>query len=471
MVNEISEDARVFLNSADGTGQFQPFIQPTFPTDSGSSPNEPSDFNRDGHIDLCVANGVGGTISILLGMGDGTFAPQQLIPVGFQPRGIAVLDVDGDGDTDIVNTNYGSSAASSQMSLLLNDGTGTFGAPAFFEAGGDGERALAAGDMNEDGIADLVIGDRRDGDFFIHLGNGDGTFTPFSSGDIGGKVWMLGLGDLNGDGHEDVHAVNVEEADGAILFGDGTGQLGLPQTYDVFTTPLATDVGDMDGDGDLDWITSSYDGEWELFRNNGSGSFTSYQIIPATDAASCALMMDIDNDLDLDLVLVDELEDELIVVRNACHPDDQVVWYEDSDGDGFGDNASTEVACFQPSGFVADGTDCDDRNPNIWGTPGEVPVLVLEPDGQTVSWSPPIDQGGSTLVYDTLRTSDPADFDLGAVCVESDDGTDTMAVDSDPVPAGVTYYYLVRAENACPAGEGSLGNDSDGASRSGRTCP
>jgi hypothetical protein len=80
--------------------------------------------------------------------------------------------------------------------------------------------------------------------------------------------------------------------------------------------PLATDLGDLDGDGDLDWLTSSFSGDWFVFTNNGSGTFTFDQEFLAPQAASCAVLVDIDNDADLDLALIDELADVVILQLN-----------------------------------------------------------------------------------------------------------------------------------------------------------
>ncbi len=304
-VNEDTADLRVFMNLADGTGSYGAFLQPTSPVNTQASPSEPADFNRDGNADICVANISTASVSILLGNGDGTFAPQQEITVGLQPRGIAALDVDGDGDVDIVNTNSGSS----NMSVLVNDGSGVFGAPSFFEAGGAGEWALAAADMNDDGILDLVIGARTVRDILVNTGNGDGTFSFASSQDSGGAVWMLVCGDLDGNGTEDVVTANSNSNNGAVLRGDGNGNLAAPQTHPTDPFPLATDLGDLDGDGDLDWVTASFGGDWFVFTNNGSGSFTFDQELIAPAAASCSLAVDIDNDGDLDLALIDEIAD------------------------------------------------------------------------------------------------------------------------------------------------------------------
>ncbi|MEK6675077.1 MAG: FG-GAP-like repeat-containing protein [Planctomycetota bacterium] len=313
IVNEDTADLRVFLNKADRTGDYFPFTQPTFPVNNRASPSEPTDFNRDGIVDICVANINTATVSILLGVGDGTFAAQQEVTVGSFPRGIAVLDVDGDGDMDIVNTNFGAN----NLSLLLNNGSGVFGPATFFEGGGSGEWALAAADMTNDGILDLVVGLRAATLISVLQGNGDATFTLVETQSADGAVWMLVCGDLNGDGNEDVSAANSGQNRSAILLGEGAGQLSAPVRYSGEAFPIATDFGDLDGDNDLDWITASYSGDWSVYINDGLGAFTRVQQIPSTLAASCALLLDFDNDGDLDLSLVDEEADELRMMKNS----------------------------------------------------------------------------------------------------------------------------------------------------------
>jgi hypothetical protein len=313
IVNEDSADLRVFLNTADGTGLYDPFLQPPSPIGHVASPNEPGDFNNDGFPDAATGNVADNTVSIVLGNGDGTFDPQQVVAVGGAPHGLAVLDADGDGDPDIATAN----TTGNNVSLLLNNGNGVFGPATSFDSGGNGEYSLGAGDMNHDGIDDLVVGTRNDQMIHVLAGNGNGTFTNVGSRPAGGSAWQLALGDVDGDLDLDVATGNGGSANGAILKGNGNGALEPPVVVSASGSIVASDLGDLDGDGDLDWILSSFGASrWFVYRNNGAGVMTFATEFPSPQAASCAVFLDFDNDHDLDLALVDEVADVVLLMRN-----------------------------------------------------------------------------------------------------------------------------------------------------------
>lgn len=117
--------------------------------------------------------------------------------------------------------------------------------------------------------------------------------------------------------------------------------------------------------------------------------------------------------------------------------------------------------------------DCDDADPLIWSPPGEVRDLRLQHAAglTTLSWQAPQVLGAAAVVYDTLGATDPEDFLLSAFCVEADDGLDTEATVSGAPPPGTSSFFLVRAQNRCPAGEGPLGWRADGTPRPGLSCP
>ena len=314
IINENTNDVRVFLNEDTGHGTFANFLSPTSGVGTTPSPNDNADLNGDGHIDLVTANTASTTVSVLLGIGDGTFQPAQNYTVGATPRGLALFDVDGDGDTDIVAGALGGNL----ITVLRNDGTGQFGSPSSFD-GGPAEYGLAAADFDNDGIMDLAVGAAGEQRIRIYRGNGDGTFTFSSSSPSGGVGWMLVCGDLNGDGNMDVTTANGGTNNVAFLLGNGLGQLSAPTIFPTPGLTTATDVGDLDGDGDLDWIISSFGGGvWELRENDGLANFTLRTTFPAAANPACVIVLDIDGDRDLDFVLLDEIADLLTVMENTA---------------------------------------------------------------------------------------------------------------------------------------------------------
>ena len=327
IVNEETNDVRVFMNSADGTCRIDSFLQPTNPVGAVPSPSEAADFDLDGVPDLCTANIVGDSVSILLGNGDGTYAPAQTVSTGNGARGITVLDLDGDGDVDIASSAY----FSSTLRLLYNDGTGSFGDVTSLQAGISGEWSVQADDLNGDGLFDLVVGGQSS--VRVMLADESGGFSSRSTRSVNGRTWQLNLGDLDGDGDVDVACVNSFADEGMVFLNDGSGLLGEGIRHDTDPFPLASDIGDLDGDGDLDWITSSYGGDWYLFTNDGDGVFSFHESFVSPIAASCSLPVDMDRDGDLDLVFVDELDDSMLVLRNSGFNPPEVPGDLDGDGD------------------------------------------------------------------------------------------------------------------------------------------
>lgn len=142
------------------------------------------------------------------------------------------------------------------------------------------------------------------------------------------------------------------------------------------------------------------------------------------------------------------------------------VYYQDADGDGFGDAGMPLPTCNQPAGYVTSSGDCSDSDAGAWAIPSEAQDLVFT-DAVTLQWTPPSSPGASSLAYDLIRSDTPNDFTTAPFCVASDT-TEATATDFD-FPG--VFYYLVRAQNACPGGLGPLGAGSDGTPRTGLDCP
>src|SRR5262249_60435102 len=88
-----------------------------------------------GKMDIVVPSTDNGSVWAVLGNGDGTWKSAQEVPLGILPltHGVAVLDIDGDGDWDVVNANHGAD----NLAVMVNT-NGLLGAPSFIEAGGGG---------------------------------------------------------------------------------------------------------------------------------------------------------------------------------------------------------------------------------------------------------------------------------------------------------------------------------------------
>jgi len=220
VVNQSDGSVSILLGNGDGT------FAPQSAVKVGTTPNAVTvaDFNGDGNLDLAVVNSGSNNVSILLGAGDGTFILKSSPSTGTSPFGIVASDFNGDGKVDLAVTNQCGNAKSCKhptfgsVSILLGAGDGTFSVTSKVLVDHGNPLGIAAGDVNADGKTDLVVVGLNESAALILPGNGKGAFgapipmmrfaPPFAG--------YVAVGDFNGDGRLDFAENNPNAIDGII---------------------------------------------------------------------------------------------------------------------------------------------------------------------------------------------------------------------------------------------------------------
>ncbi len=292
-----------------GNGTFQPAVN--YST-GGANSVATGDFNGDGKLDLAVAT-AGESVSILLGNGDGTFQVPASYSTGSgsAPFSVAVGDFNRDGKLDLAVANY----RGADVTVLLGNGDGTFQAPASYSTGsGSAPLSVAVGDFNRDGKLDLVVGkftcpNNPCGNLSVLLGNGDGTFQAGVDYNAGFEPTSVAVADFNNDGKLDLAVADISSAHVNILLGNGDGTFQASVNYNAGADPVSVAIGDLNGDGKLDLAVENIGSSYvSILLGNGDGTFQSaenysFGSSSSSDATGSVGIGDFDRDGGLDLAV------------------------------------------------------------------------------------------------------------------------------------------------------------------------
>jgi hypothetical protein len=276
-----SSSVIVFLNS--GNGNFQPAR--VVDAGTGALAMVTGDFNGDGNRDVALLNV--GAVSVLLGDGQGGFQQAILTPVDGSASWIAAADLNHDGHTDLVVSQsvIADSRNYDGVQVFLSNGNGTFtpkndpylsgGVPDF------GTSTVTLGDVNGDGIPDIVVGNFcdsgivypacRSGAIGVLLGRpeGDGTFLPVSTYNVpDGNLMGISLADVNGDGKLDVVASTLTGV--AVAFGNGDGTFQAATVYAALRAEqnVQLAIADLNNDGSLDIVQPGVNSQVAILFNH-----------------------------------------------------------------------------------------------------------------------------------------------------------------------------------------------------------
>jgi hypothetical protein len=236
-----------------------------------------ADFNGDGKEDVAL-EGTGNEITVLLGIGDGTFTTKTTdLPPGPNSfySNMAVGDFNGDGIPDLAVASAPSSSVPGTVAVLLGNGDGTFTAAAASPATGIGPQSVVTGDFNSDGNLDLAVVSvgygTSPGSIIILLGEGNGDFKP-AGASLSQSGYHLVSGDFNGDGNLDLAVMTGDSV--AVFLGKGNGAFTPGGTIPNLAYSSSMAVGDFNGDGIADLALSQ---NLLVMFGDGKGNFTPAQ--------------------------------------------------------------------------------------------------------------------------------------------------------------------------------------------------
>ena len=227
-----------------------------------------ADLDMDGDLDMAVANNFGYNISILINNGNGTFEDPVNYPAGDDPFSIYCADFDGDEDIDIAVASYYT------IAVLLNSGDGTFEGPDIYGEGANHFYFICCADLNGDSYPELVAADPHGfSAVFVLLNNGDGTFVyDYNNYWVGGsEPWSVSCSDLDGDDDFDMAVANYGSNDVSIFMNNGDGTFGNAVNYSVGDYSRFVYTADFDNDLDIDVAVANMGSDdVSILMNNGN---------------------------------------------------------------------------------------------------------------------------------------------------------------------------------------------------------
>ncbi len=448
-------------------------------------------------------NGTGGFNRACLNDGSGGFPACTFVPTNTDRRrshGVAAADFDGDGDDDVVFANVAGTAPgnvpiSAVNRLCLNTGPGTFTC-SDLSADLENSQGVAVADLDGDGDVDIVFANQglttdTGATNRVCRNSGAATFTCVAvSADVD-ESFDVSTADLDGDGDQDLvfanDGVGLAGARNRVCLNSGTATFTCADVSASLNKGDAVAAADLDGDGDVDLAFGTFLGRDRLCLNGGSATFTCSDVSTRSDDAYDVAAADLDRDGDVDLVFANAIVNSQTSTNTLCRNTGSAVFtctslaastdnsrgivVVDLDADGDPDLLvanerffTTGAGTGQEERCLNDGTGVfactyvandDDSYAVAVGNFRGAPVAADEPvAGRTslaLAPNPTRSDATLTLSLDAAQTVSVAVFDvLGREVARVHDGplaagTHTLRIDASQMPPGV---YTVRASSS-----------------------
>ena len=289
----------VFAASAAATGK-QFVAAPSYPVGLYPGPLAVGDLNNDGIQDLVIVNH-DGSVSVLLGRKDGSFAPARTRSLTPQATALALGDIDGDGNLDVV-LGFDNGEVE-EVEVFRGNGNGTF-KPGVVIDQSSCPVALAVTDLNNDHKNDIVVANSGNCGSYLRvlLNSGHGQFQG-TSYPLLNTASALAVSDLNNDGNMDVAVTSSAGEFVAVLLGKGDGTLQPFVNYAAGDSPISLAIGDVNHDGAADLVMGSRNNGvegLEVLLNKGNGTF-GQPVFTAVAVSQSVQLADFDGDGNLDV--------------------------------------------------------------------------------------------------------------------------------------------------------------------------
>jgi hypothetical protein len=362
------------------------FAQPsTSPESAGDSSRgiTSADFNGDLKADLAIANPASNNVTVLLGDGTGNFTAASGSPESAPGAwDVAADDLDGDSDEDLA-------VAGSNVSILLNNGSGDFAAP-LTETLGDQPRSVAIAEMNGDTDPDVVVGQFFSPKVTVLTNNGDndGNFTALASEDVnenggpGDNVSNIAVGPIDNLSGNDVMVARQFTGTAHTMTNNGAGDLTFEGSQVTVGPSNADDValGQFGSNSFNDLAVANRTANTvSILIGAGNGSFsaagTSPEVVPGGSAGNGPTAIVADD-------LNGDSNEDLAMAAGFNGPNSRVVVML---GNGAGDFTPTagspiNVGTNIPLGIVADnfnGGNLDLAVSNLFPQPNSAVNILL----------------------------------------------------------------------------------------------